>query len=249
MSWWQLVIYAVASLGMSIFSGIAGGGGGFIMTPLAIFLGLSPAQAVASGKFNGLATTVGSLGGLKASGKVNKRRIAAIMVLALIVGLAVPYVIKSLNGKLYQIVLGLLILAMIPVLIYKKVGHTTRTPTDFQRGLGGLFLTASLFLQGAFSGGLGSLVNVVLMGFLGQSANEAHITKRWSQLVLNTTIILGVLGSGLIVWPVAATGIAMNVIGGYIGGRIATHKGDKFAMDMLLILMGISGVFLIATAL
>ena len=249
MSWWQLVLYGAASLGMSIFSGIAGGGGGFIMTPLAIFLGLSPAQAVASGKFNGLATTVGSLSSLRARGSVNKWRVAAIMALALVVGLLVPFVIKSLNGKAYQIILGLLILGMIPVLIRKKVGHTTHTPNNLQEGLGGIFLTASLFLQGAFSGGLGSLVNVVLMGFLGQSANEAHITKRWSQLVLNTTIILGVLGSHLIVWPVAAAGITMNLIGGYIGGHIATRKGDKFAMDMLLTLMGISGVFLVATAL
>lgn len=249
MQWWQLVIYGAASLVMSVFSGMAGAGGGFIMTPLAIFLGLSPAQAVASGKFNGLATTIGSLGGLKASTAVNKRRVVAIMVLALVVGLLVPYVIKSLNGKAYQIILGVLILGMIPMLIRKKVGHTTRTPTDFQRGLGGLLLTASLFLQGAFSGGLGSLVNIVLMGFLGQSANEAHITKRWSQLVLNTTIIIGVLGSKLVVWPIVVAGVITNVLGGYIGGRIATHKGDKFAMDMLLILMGISGIFLIATAL
>jgi len=170
------------------------------------------------------------------------------MALAFIVGLLVPFVIKALDNTLYQVILGALILGMIPVLHLKKVGHTTHTPNDFQKGLGGLLLTASLFLQGAFSGGLGTLVNVVLMGMLGQSANEAHITKRWSQLVLNTTIIFGVFGSGLIYWPVVAIGVFTNSLGGYIGGRIATRKGDKFAMNMLLALMAISGIFLVATA-
>lgn len=250
MNTWQLAIFGAAGLAMSIFSGIAGAGGGFIMTPLAIFLGLSPAQAVSSGKFNGLATTIGSLSGLRAKpgSRIHKGRVAAIMVLAFVVGLLVPHIIRSLDGQVYRIVLGTLILLMIPVLIHKKIGHEARHPSQLQKGLGGALLTISLLLQGAFSGGLGSLVNIVLMGLLGQSANEAHITKRWSQLVLNTTIIFGVLGDSLVVWPVVAVGVTTNLIGGYIGGRIATHKGDKFAMDMLLVLMGVSAVALIAGA-
>ena len=50
----KLVILGAVSLLMSILSGIGGGGGGFIMTPLAIFLGLTPQQAIASGKIGGL---------------------------------------------------------------------------------------------------------------------------------------------------------------------------------------------------
>jgi uncharacterized protein len=245
---WQLALFGAAALASSVFSGIAGAGAGFIMTPLAIFLGLSPAQAVSSGKFNGLATTIGSLSSLRAKGAINKGRVAAIMALALVVGLFVPYVIRALDGKAYRIVLGVMILLMIPVLIHKKVGHEARHPSRLQKGLGGILLTASLFLQGAFSGGLGSLVNIVLMGMLGQTANEAHITKRWSQLVLNVTIIFGILGDRLVVWPVVAVGVCTNLVGSHIGGRIATHKGDKFAMDILLVLMAISSVALIAGA-
>jgi len=46
---WQLLIYGVTGFVMSVFSGIAGAGGGFVMTPLLILLGLTPAQAVSSG--------------------------------------------------------------------------------------------------------------------------------------------------------------------------------------------------------
>jgi len=246
---WQLALYGTAALASSIFSGIGGAGAGFIMTPLAIFLGLSPAQAVSSGKLNGLATAIGSLSSLKAKGTINKARVAAIMALALVVGLFVPHVIRSLDGKAYRIVLGVMILLMIPILIHKKVGHRAYHPTGLQKGIGGVLLTVSLFLQGAFSGGLGSLVNIVLMGFLGQTANEAHITKRWAGLILNITIIAGILGDKLIVWPVVAVGASTNLIGSHIGGRIATHKGDKFAVDILLVIMAISSVALIAGAL
>ena len=250
MSWWQLVIYGAASLGMSVFSGIAGGGAGFIMTPLAIFLGLTPAQAVSSGKFNGLATTIGSLSSLRVkNGRISKRRIAIVMALALVVGLLVPYVIRAFNSNFYRITLGLMILVMIPIMMHKKIGRETRSPSNLQRGLGGALLTGALFLQGAFSGGLGSLVNVVLMGMLGQTANEAHITKRWSQLILNITIIFGVLADHFIVWPVVAVATCTNLVGSYVGGRIATRKGDAFAVNVLLALMVLSGLFLIASAL
>lgn len=110
-------------------------------------------------------------------------------------------------------------------------------------------LTASLFLQGAFSGGLGVLVNIVLMGMLGLTATEANFTKRCSQLVMNTTIIFGVIGSGLIIWKVAAVGVVTSLLGGYIGGHLAVKKGDKFVVDVMLVLMLLSAAFLIIGAL
>jgi len=234
---------------MSIFSGIAGAGAGFVMTPLAIVLGLSPAQAVSSGKFNGLATTIGSLGGLRARrSQIRVRLVASIMLLAFIIGLFVPGIIKAFDGQTYRLVLGIMLLLMIPIMIRKKVGLHPRHPSRLTRGVGGGLLALSLFLQGTFSGGLGSLVNIVLMGFLGQTANEAHITKRWSQLILNVTILFGVAGAGLIVWPVVAVGASANLIGSYIGGRIATRKGDAFALNVLLGLMTLSAGTLIVGA-
>jgi uncharacterized membrane protein YfcA len=87
------------------------------------------------------------------------------------------------------------------------------------------------------------------MGMLGQTANEAHITKRWSQIILNITIIFGVLGDHFIVWPVVGVGIVANLIGSHIGGRIAMRKGDKFAVRALLILIAVASTFLIIGAL
>ena len=249
MNGWQLAIYGVVVLGMSVLSGIAGSGGGFIITPVAILLGLTPAQAISSGKFNGLANAIGSLSGFrKYPHSVTRRSIIAIMLLSFAIGLTSPFVIKSFESKLYQLTLGVILLLLIPVMVYKRVGTTTVKPTPTRRAFGFGLLSISLFLQGAFSGGLGTLVNVVLMGMLGMTTNEAHITKRWSQLVLNVTVIVGVLGSGLILWPVVATGLIASLFGSSIGSRIAVRKGDAFATNILLVLMGVAALVLIASA-
>lgn len=171
------------------------------------------------------------------------------MGLAFVIGLIALYIITSFESRWYQLTLGVIILAMIPVVVYKHIGTIPRTASSTTRAVGGIFLAISLFLQGAFSSGLGSLVNIVLMGMLGLTANEANLTKRWSQLILNTTIIFGVFRSGLIVWPVVAIGSAAAVSGGFIGGRIAITKGDRFAVSILLILMAASALVLIASAL
>jgi hypothetical protein len=246
MEWWQLTVLGIAGVLMSVFSGIAGGGGGFIMTPLLIFLGLTPAQAVSTGKITGLTVTLGALGGMRSiHGKLSKWRIIPVMVLAFVVGLAVPFVIKSLDSEVYRVALGIILLLMIPFLLIKKVGLKPYKPNIWQRYVGTGLLTLALFLQGVFSGGLGTLVNIVLMGMLGMTATEANVTKRWSQLILNITIVIGVLSTGLIVWYLFLILVPATLIGGYIGGKIAVKKGNKFVVDTMIGLIIISAVFLI----
>lgn len=242
----ELALFGFIGFGMSILGGIAGGGGGFVMTPLAIFFGMSPAQAVSTGKFAGLSITIGSLFGMKqAHGRVSRRKVVPVMVLALLVGLLSPFAIRSLDSEVYRVVLAVLILLMIPIMIVKKVGITVRQPKPWQKVAGGGLLTLALMMQGIFSGGMGVLVNVVLMGMLGMSAVEANLTKRWSQVILNTTIIIGVVLSGLVVWHVAAVGVTTTFVGSYIGGRLAVSKGDAFVVKIMIGLMAVSALMLL----
>lgn len=246
---WQLVIYGAFGFVMAILSGISGGGVGFIMTPILILFGLTPAQAVSSGKFNGLATTVGFFSGIgKQSGSVDKRKIALIMGLAFIIGLIAPFAIRSFDSRFYQTTLGIILLLMIPLVLYRKLGIANTRTSPIKKFVGGIFLSISLFIQGVFGGGSGSLVNIVLMGMLGMTAKEAIIVKRWSQLILNTTIIIGVLGSGLIVWEVVGINVCTGLTGSYIGGRLAIKKGDAFVVNVMLVLMLLAGLALIIGA-
>lgn len=246
MSDWGLLIFAVVSFFASVLSGVSGGGGGFITTPLAIFLGLSPAQAISTGKFSGLAISVGSLIGMKeANDRVSKARVIPVIVLAFIVGLFVPHIIKTFDNEAYRVALGVIILLMIPIMIINNVGVRSYHPKIWQKFAGSGLLALSFFIVGIFSGGLGMLVNMVLMGMLGMTAIEANITKRWAQLIMNLTIIVGVIGSGLIAWPVMAVGVSTTFIGSIIGGKLAVKKGDAFVVRIMVVLMAVSAIALI----
>lgn len=230
---------------MCVFSSMAGGGAGFVTMPVMLALGLSPAQAVATGKFTGLAATGGTLHGMRSVKISSRRRLIGIMLLALVVGIISPYFIKNLDSQLYRTVLGALLLVMIPIIIWKKVGLHEVTPSPLRRNIGYVVLTVALMLQAVFSGGLGTLVPITLMSLLGMHALEANITKRYSQLLLNIAVVVGVLFTGLIIWKVAAVGICTGLLGSAIGSRIAVRKGNRFVMVVTVVLMLLSGLWLI----
>lgn len=77
------------------------------------------------------------------------------------------------------------------------------------------------------------------------SALQANVTKRYSQLILNTVIVLGLLGSGLIVWKVAVVGIISAGLGGFIGGKTAAKRGNGFVMTIFVVLMFVSALGLL----
>lgn len=246
MTTWGLVVYGIAGFIVAVLTGITGAGGGFVITPLGIILGLTPAQSVSAGKFSGLSIAIGSLVGMnRAHGRVSWQRIVPVMMVAFIVGLLAPFAIKTLDSQVYRVTLGIMLLMMIPVLLRKRIGIERRLPSSRQRVVGGGLLVFAFLLQGIFSGGLGSLVNIVLMGMLGMTAIEANITKRWSQIILNFTIIIGVVWSGLVVWRVVAVGILSTFGGSIVGGRLAVKHGDEFVMRIMIGLLVVSALALI----
>lgn len=241
----KLIIIGTVGLLTSTVSGIGGGGGGFILTPLLIFLGLTPQQAVATGKFGGLGITLGSLEGLTRAKVHRWKVILPLMLLATVIGLLAPLVITRLDNELYRTLLGILLIGLVPIIIIKKTGVKERQVQSWQKMLAVPVLIITMFMQAIFSGGMGSLVVLTLMGLLGMRALEANVTKRFSQVILNSLIVLGLLRSGLIIWQVAAMQFFVHSAGGYVGSKIAIKKGDKFIAYVFAALMFISGLELI----
>ncbi len=244
-TWLEFAVFMVIAFILSMLGGAAGAGGGFIMTPLLILLGLSPAQAVSTGKLSGLAVSVGSLHGMRSHKVKNKRLIYVVMLLALIVGLVTPRIIIGLDNELYKRLLGVILLIMIPIMMLHKPKpdhHVVTTPVKI---IGFFLLTLALVLQGIFSGGLGTLVNIVLIAMLGLSPLDANVTKRYSQLLLNGVIVIVVSKSGLIQWDIALWSMVISLLGSSIGSRMALKKGDEFVKRLLLLFVFIAALELL----
>jgi uncharacterized membrane protein YfcA len=246
---WQIVAVFFLSLGAGSFSGMAGGGGGFITLPILIALGLSPQQAVATNKMASFGLNAGSVAAFRSKAFANPKLLSFFMVLAVLISLTVPYIFKSLSGKHFQLILGAVILAMIPLIMSEKEGLQQHAVSRAKKIIGAFLMGLVLFLQGVFSGGMGSLNTVLLIYFFGLSALQASAMRRVITLSLNIFIVLAlILTTHFIVYKLAFAGMAGGLIGGYTGARLAILRGEKFAKYALAVFMIVSGIWLVLTA-
>lgn len=250
MNWHDLLPVAVFFVYFiaSVLSGMAGGGGGFIVTPFLIFIGLTPQQSVATGKFASFGLTAGAIAAFKGKMLEHKKLTAVVAAIAVAAGIVASLLVQKINNSSLQLVMGILILALVPVMLRKDRGVHRRKASQFHQIIGGLLLALVLLLQGILSGGIGSLVSVIFIIFFGLTSLEANALKRKASLILNTAVVVSLLTSGLINFKYGLSGMLGGLLGGYAGSKTALKKGDEFAKYALIIFMVISGVWLILSA-
>jgi uncharacterized protein len=250
MTWHELLPYVifVVTFIASILSGMAGGGGGFIITPFYIAIGLTPQQSIATGKLGALGLDAGAIAAFRGKIKQYRNFTFLLMLIAIAVGVVSSYFIRNIENQNLQLVMGAMNLVMVPLLFIRHHRLKSRRKHYVLRALSVLLIVAILLLQGTFSSGIGSLVNVFLILFFGFSALEASLIKRQTSIVLDVVVLAGLLGAGLINYKYGLIGMVGGLLGGYAGSKFALREGEKFARYALMLFMIVSGIYLIATA-
>jgi len=231
----------------SVLSGMTGGGGSFIITPFFILIGLTPQQAIATGKFGSFGLSTGAIVAFRERVLDNKKFSIFVMVLATICGASASLLLRNIDNQSLQFAMGILMLGMVPFMIFKNSGLTKSVTNAPGRIIGSIALVVVLLLQGILSGGIGALVAPIFIIFFGMTALQANIMKRKASILLNGVVVATLLGSGLINFTYGLCGIAGGLVGGYIGSTFAIRKGESFARWALIFIMVISGLWLVLT--
>jgi uncharacterized membrane protein YfcA len=250
MTWHELLPYAVflVTFVASILSGMAGGGGGYIITPFMIAVGLTPQQSIATVKLWALGIDSGSIAAYRRKTIKRKSLLLFLVLASALVGLISALAIRHLKNENLQLVMGLLNLAMVPILFIKHHEIKSRARHFIVQGLGLLVIIGLMLLQGIFASGVGSLINVFLIAVFGITVLEANLIKRKASLVSDIFSIAALLGASLINYKLGLIGMAGGLCGGYIGSKFALREGEKFARYALMVFMVVSGIYLITTA-
>jgi uncharacterized membrane protein YfcA len=250
MSWHDLqpvVVFFVCIIS-STLSGMAGGGGGFIITPFFIWLGLTPQQAVVTGKFGAFGLYAGAVSAFRKRMLDDKKFSLFIITLSLVTGITAALILKNIDSKPLQILMGALMLGMLPLMAQSNKDLLKPIPSNSLKAIGTALMIVILLLQGVLSSGVGALVSAILIIFFGKTAIEANILKRKSSIVVSGVVVLALFSSGLINFKFGFAAMAGGLIGGYLGSKTALKKGDNFARYALMIFMVISGIWLILSA-
>lgn len=217
-----------------------------IMIPAYIFAGLPPQASVATSKLAGLGGDFGGLFAFLKSGHIRKDIIKIMIPIAITVGLITPLIFAVVENRGFQIALAIFMILMLPTLFIKKI--TIKAPTKKHKIFGYSLYTVVLFLQGIFSGGVGSLAVYVLTLLFGASKLETMATRRAIVAVMSPVAVVALfIGGFLSIW-LGAIGLITQFIGTQIGTKIVLKRGELFATIAMAVAILISSILLLITA-
>lgn len=240
------IIIAIVGLVSGIVSGIGGGGGAMLMIPAFIFTGLPPQVAVATAKASGIGGDFGGLIAFIKSGHIRKDIIKVMIPIAVVIGLITPLVFTAVDSKGFQIALAIFMILMLPTLFIKK--KALKPPTRRHKFMGYSLYTCVLFLQGIFSGGVGSLAVYVLTLLFGTSKLETMATRRAIVAVMSPISVTALLIGGFVNVKLGLVGLVAAFIGTHIGAKFVLKRGEIFVSVVMAITILISSIVLLTDA-
>jgi uncharacterized membrane protein YfcA len=237
------VTFIVAFLS-SIVSGMSGGGGGFIMTPYYLLVGLSPQQIVAGASIASLGLGSSSLIAMRGKQLTTKKFLAPLTVLTIAFTLLAMLILPKIQSGAFEITIGVLLILLAPTLFIKKA---SLQPGERSRKsiLLGYASYAIILFASSLGGGLATLLFLPLMFLMGLSAMQSNALRRILMLIQAAIAFLVTLPQGYIVWSYALAALIGCYLGGHIGTKIALKRGENFIKYSLAAVMIISGIVLL----
>ena len=242
---WLIGLTFVLTASLGVVSGMSGGGAGFFMVPYYIFIGLTPQQAVATGKMGGLGMSTGAITAFRGKGLVSKRYIVPFLAITSACALLSAWLIPRIDGAVFQTIIGWMLIIMIPTLFIKTARLQPGERSRPWIVAGFIVYTIVSLAQTMFGTGIGTILVLVLMFLFGLNALQANATKRVAQFSQAIILFVLLLLQGLVVVGHGIAAMLGSMLGSHVGSRIAIKKGSGFIKIMLAIVMLISGIALL----
>ncbi len=240
--------YAIAFL-TSFFASIIGsiaGGGGLLSTPVLILLGLPAPIAVATKRFGDLGGTAGAIKRFSSDKKIVWAVAWSLAIASVFGALVGAHLLLQINRELLQRLIGIMMLALCPLLLLRKEIGIVRTQTrPYAKGIGYIFYFILEAWTAFFGGGSGIFARYVLVSCFGLTLTEASATDRVAGLVLAVTAVIIFAVNRVIDYGYGIVLLTGGLLGGYIGAHIAIKKGDVWVKYLFAILVGIFGIALL----
>lgn len=244
MEWLVGVTFVVALLA-GILSGMSGGGGGFITMPYYLFIGLSPAGALATSKFGSLGTAFGALTAFKGRGLVHKELVYKFLAITAVCALVAAWLVPKIDPTLFRQIIGIFLILLVPTLFINKPAFQPGHRSKRWVFIGFILYTIFSFLQTVIGTGMGSILVLILMFVFGLGALEANATKRVAQVAQAVILFVLLAFQGFVVWAHGLAALIGSTIGSHIGTHIAIRKGAHFVKIVLATVMLSSGIALL----
>ena len=236
-----LVLLGLAAVAAGFVDAVVGGGG-LIQLP-ALLVGLphaAPTQILATNKLSSICGTTVSSATYYRRIKPDPRTFLPMMLLAFAGSFCGALVASQIPRSAFEpIVLVALVVVGAYVLLKPTLGDET-----VLRYAGHQHLAAALtvgfvigFYDGALGPGTGSFLVFSLVGLLGYSFLEASAKARLANWATNLGALALFVPHGDVLWKVGLVMGGCNLVGGYVGARVAVSRGARFVRLFFIVVV------------
>ncbi|PLX26487.1 hypothetical protein C0581_04465 [Candidatus Parcubacteria bacterium] len=216
------------------------GGGGLIILPVLIMLGLPPSEAISTNRFGTLATNF-SIIKLHQHKQVRWDLAFKYAVPSLIGALLGTFVILYINQDLYEKLIGIAILfALIFILRGKHLGLEEHTGVHRNVVVSWLSACVAGFLSSVF--GLVGIWFTFVFLYLGLTFIKTAGTRKVIGVIIQASSLIVLIVAGFVNWPVALMLFVANGLGGWFGAIWGLKIGNVWVKRLFLLLAAISAL-------
>ncbi|KRF37832.1 hypothetical protein ASG94_05360 [Nocardioides sp. Soil805] len=215
------------------------GGGGLIQLP-ALLLGLPGASVVQIAATNKLASFCGtSISAATYFRRVrpDPRTFLPLMLAAFTGSLGGAFVASMMPRSAFDPII-LVVLVLVGAYVWFKPSVGTLTALRYSGGthIWAVALTgvAIGFYDGAIGPGTGSFFVFALVGVLGYNFLEASAKAKLGNWATNLAALVVFIPQGAVMWKLGLLMALANIVGGYVGARVAVARGARFVRVFFL---------------
>ncbi|MBI3577522.1 TSUP family transporter [Candidatus Gottesmanbacteria bacterium] len=222
------------------------GSGGLISIPGLIFLGLPPQVAIATDRLGSAGQTAAALLTFWKAKKIRWNYVIPFTFLAIIGSYLGARLLITIDPKMLEKIIGLMLVVVLPFLFLKKSLGTTRKKTNIvQKIIGFVNYFFIMIYNGFFGTGSGPFAIFNTMYFFGFTVIESNATGIIPWFALSILSLVVFAQSGIIDWQKGIIFLAGMAAGGWLGARVAVTKGDVWVKRLFVVVVILSGIKLL----
>ncbi len=236
-----VVLLVLAGLAAGFVDAVVGGGGLVQLPALLVGLpGASPVQVLATNKLASICGTTASSATYYRRIRPDPRTFLPLMGFAFLGSVGGAVVATWIPRSAFDpIVLAALVLVGGYVLLRPSLGVETVLRFSGRAHLGAAMATGLLvgFYDGVLGPGTGSFFVITLVGLLGYNFLEASAKSKLANWATNLAALLVFVPQGAVLWGIGLLMAAANLVGGWLGARLAVSRGARFVRVFFIVVV------------
>ena len=244
-----IIIASIAAFFCSWFGSLVGGGG-LIVVPLLLSLGLPIPVALGTRRFSSLGGTATGLIEFHRYKKINYKLSFSLVIFALMGSFLGYVLVESLNESILRKIIGFLIVTLAIVLWFENQERIKKLKGrlyKYRNVIGPPVAISSSLIAIVIGGAGGTVLTYLLIIVYGQTILQSAGNRRLPLLAGNILAVILFILAGYVHYALAVPMLVATAFGGYFGSRFYLKRGDEKVRVFffgIMILLGMKILFL-----